>query len=171
MKRVYIALGSNIEPMLEYLDRAISAIDKCEKITVIEQSSVYQTVPKGYTDQDDFYNMVITVRTELTPRELLNELHIIEQTLHRKRTIKNGPRTIDLDIITFNQLIMNEDDLIIPHPRMNERAFVLVPFAEIDADFRVAGLDQSVKVLKQELSSEELDEVKNLGKLSELLSS
>lgn len=128
----YIALGSNITPRYGYLDQAIKMLTKSENICVKKVSSVYETDPVGVTDQASFLNMVIEVETTLTSIELLDVCQRIEQTLGRKRIIRWGPRTIDLDILLYNQENMKTERLVIPHPRMHERAFVLVPLHEIN---------------------------------------
>lgn len=129
--QAYIALGSNIEDRYNYLTNAINELNKHEKIKVVNISSVYETDPVGYTEQSPFLNMVVSVSTTLTPQELLAECLRIELVLGRKREIMWGPRTVDLDILLYNQENMETDTLIIPHPRMHERAFVLIPLLEI----------------------------------------
>ncbi|MFD2444282.1 2-amino-4-hydroxy-6-hydroxymethyldihydropteridine diphosphokinase [Bacillus sp. CGMCC 1.16607] len=132
--QAFISLGSNIEDRLHYLESAVNEIGNHEQIEVVKISSIYETDPVGYTDQDLFLNMVISVVTKLTPEELLSECQKIEWELGRKREIRWGPRTIDLDILLYNQENMETEKLVIPHPRMHERAFVLVPFLEIASD-------------------------------------
>lgn len=127
--KIYLGLGSNLGDREKNLEKAISEIS--EFASVVLKSSVYESKPVGYTDQDDFLNMVIEIESELAPRELLGKLLQIESNLGRVRTIKNGPRTIDVDILLYGDLSLNEEDLIIPHPRMNERNFVLIPLSEI----------------------------------------
>lgn len=129
--QAYIALGSNIDDRFTYLTNAIIELNRHEKIKVVNVSSVYETDPVGYTEQSPFLNMVVSVMTTLTPQELLAECLRIELVLGRKREIKWGPRTVDLDILLYNQENMETDTLIIPHPRMHERAFVLIPLLEI----------------------------------------
>jgi len=99
------------------------------------QSSIYETEPEGLTEQPKFLNLVLGLKTEFTPQKCLEKIQQIETNLGRERTVKNGPRTIDLDIIFYDQSIVIEKDLIIPHPRMHQRAFVLVPLAEILPDY------------------------------------
>ncbi|CAG9623415.1 2-amino-4-hydroxy-6-hydroxymethyldihydropteridine diphosphokinase [Sutcliffiella rhizosphaerae] len=127
----YIALGSNQGDRLEYLQEAILAIDNHEEVTVVEESSIYETDPVGYIDQDMFLNMVIKVKTNLSAHDLLKVLQQFEHVFGRKREIRWGPRTLDLDILLFNQENMETEELIVPHPRMWERAFVFVPLMEI----------------------------------------
>src|SRR5690625_4730593 len=131
MNTVYIALGTNIEPRITYLQEAIEQLKDWKEITIANQSAIYETEPVGYTDQADFLNMVIEANTSLTPVQLLDACQSIETELGRKRTIRFGPRTIDLDILIYNHAKLTTERLTIPHPRMDERAFVLVPLAEI----------------------------------------
>ena len=128
---VYIALGSNIGERHETLKRAIGWVNAHEEIEVVSCSSVYETAPVGYVDQPSFLNMVIKVKTNLAATDTLTFLQHVEQNFGRKREVKWGPRTLDLDILLFNQENIETDELIVPHPRMWERAFVLVPLVEI----------------------------------------
>ena len=103
MNTVYQGLGSNIEPRKQYLEDAIKKLRENEQIKVEKTSSIYETAPVGYTDQDPFLNMVIEIKTSLTNLELLEACQQIEQQLGREKTFKNGPRTIDLDILFYNR--------------------------------------------------------------------
>lgn len=142
---MYIALGSNIEPKVEYLERANLLLGANDAIQVIKASSIYQTEPVGYTDQDVFLNQVVQIKTTLTPQELLKAIQNVEEELGRKRDIRWGPRTIDLDILLYNHDNIESENLIIPHPRMVERAFVLVPFNELAGDVLIGGKALTVK--------------------------
>lgn len=127
-----IALGSNIGEPRENLDLAIALLR--EATEVIKVSSYYVTKPVGYKDQPDFVNAVCIIESELPAIELLNMLHGIEKTMGRERTIKWGPRTIDLDIIQYGSLLSNSPELTLPHPRAHERKFVLEPWLEIEPE-------------------------------------
>lgn len=131
---VYIALGSNIGDRQAHLHRAIGLLQEEDRIQVIQQSSIYETEPIGYTDQQSFLNMVIRIQTACSPSELLEITQAIEQRCGRTREIKWGPRTIDLDILLYDQENMEMENLIIPHPRMWERAFVIVPLMELEPE-------------------------------------
>ena len=131
MNQAYLALGTNIEPREAYLKEALELLETMGEVTLIRRSSIYETAPVGYLDQADFLNMVIEIKTALSSLKLLEYCQSVEQHLGRKRGIRFGPRTIDLDILTFNQENSTVERLIIPHPRMNERAFVLIPLQEI----------------------------------------
>lgn len=128
---VYIALGSNMGNKTENINKAIEAIDNSIYCKVLKVSSNYDTKPVGYTDQDNFLNCAIQIKTMLTPEELIRFLMHIEKDLKRERIIKWGPRTIDLDILLYDNIISSSQEVIIPHPRMHERMFVLKPLSEI----------------------------------------
>lgn len=134
MNKSYLSLGSNMGDRLEMLKQAVSSLKEHPSIDVLKISSLYETDPVGFTEQDPFLNMVIYLQTNLSAHELLDACQNIENELNRKREIRWGPRTIDLDILLYNHNEMNTDRLVIPHPRMHERAFVLVPLLEIDSD-------------------------------------
>ena len=127
-----IALGSNIGEPKENLDLAIALLR--EATEVLKVSSYYVTKPVGYENQPDFVNAVCIIESELPAIELLNMLHGIEKTMGRERTIKWGPRTIDLDIIQYGSLLSNSPELTLPHPRAHERKFVLEPWLEIEPE-------------------------------------
>lgn len=129
MARVFLGLGSNLGDRRKNLDAAIEKIRRLGTVTKI--SSYHETTPVGFIDQPDFLNAVLELQTELTPRALLTELLKIEADLGRIRDQRWGPRTIDLDILLYDNLQINEPDLIIPHPRMKEREFVMKPLQEI----------------------------------------
>lgn len=128
--QAFIALGSNIEPRDQYLRNAVKMVSN-QGGRICQQSSIYETAPVGYVEQASFLNMVIEIETTLSSMELLAICQEIEQELGRVRTIDKGPRTVDLDILLFNNENSELKKLILPHPRMHERAFVLVPLCEI----------------------------------------
>ncbi|MGM9986980.1 MAG: 2-amino-4-hydroxy-6-hydroxymethyldihydropteridine diphosphokinase [Bacillaceae bacterium] len=134
MNKALIGLGSNIGNRLTYLKRAVELLHEHADIHVKNVSSLYETEPVGYTDQEAFLNMVVQIYTNLNPNELLAVTQSIELELGRERKIRWGPRTIDLDILAFNHENINSEKLIIPHPRIGERAFVLVPLKELSKD-------------------------------------
>lgn len=129
-----IALGSNIGDRKAYLDEAIHMMDE-KAGHIVKQSQVQETKAYGYTDQEDFLNMAVLLETPLAPYELLDVLHEIEDDLARRRVVRWGPRTIDLDIIFYGDLILNDQDLTIPHPDYRNRDFVMTPLLEIVPDF------------------------------------
>ena len=140
-----IALGSNLGDRLANLAHARKWMMK--KIKVKDESSIYETEPWGVTDQPRFLNQVVVGQTSLSPEELLHFLKQIEIEMGRVKTIRFGPRLIDLDILLMGNLEYNSPDLTIPHPRMTERAFVLVPLAEIAPNLVIPGTDQTITEL------------------------
>lgn len=127
----YIGLGSNIGDREKNLDSAIDMLRETPCVKILQVSSYINTAPVGYTEQPDFLNAVVEINTTLKPDELLKACMDIEARLKRKRLIRWGPRTIDLDILLYGKQIINNENLIIPHPRMHEREFVLKPLSEI----------------------------------------
>lgn len=147
MNLSYLSLGSNMGDRFEMLRQAVAQLVEHPAVTVTRISSLYETDPVGYTDQEPFLNMVVQLETELTALALLDVCQKIEQNLNRKRLVRWGPRTIDLDILLYNQDWIETDRLTVPHPRMNERAFVLIPLLEIDPGLEVAGTIETDGVL------------------------
>ena len=129
--KVYLSLGSNIGNRQEYIESAIELVGKTEGIKILKKSGLYETSPVGYVEQDLFLNTVIKIETDFSEREILKIINKIENELDRKREIRWGPRTIDIDILIFSDKKINETDLIIPHKEMLNRLFVLVPLIEI----------------------------------------
>lgn len=131
MTRAYIALGSNLEDPRAQLAMAVSHIAAIPNTRIVAESSLYETKPVGPQDQPDFINQVIAVDTELTAHALLYALQAIENHMGRVRTLRWGPRIIDCDILLFGDENIQTDDLVVPHPEMKHRDFVLNPLAEI----------------------------------------
>ncbi len=146
-----IALGSNLGDSLTILQQACASLGKIEGIELIACSSWYQTKPIG-PPQPDYLNGCVLVKTKLSPLELLKCLWQIEQQFGRERKERWGARTLDLDIILYDDLIMDTADLQIPHPRMRERAFVLIPLAEITPDWLEPVTGKRIIDLKNKLS-------------------
>lgn len=133
-KQAYIALGSNMGNAAENLNRAVWALNSVPGVKVTAVSKVYETEPVGYKNQDNFFNAVVRVESELTPDALLGACLGIEAGMGRIRKIKNGPRVIDLDLLLYEGAEMDTEHLTLPHPRMEERAFVLSPLLDILSD-------------------------------------
>ncbi len=125
----YLGLGSNLGNREETLRRAVTLL--AEEVVVEQISSLYETPPWGYQEQPAFLNAACRVRTTLSPSALLQEMQWIETTLGRRREQRWGPRAVDLDLLFYNDLVLDTPDLVLPHPLLHERAFVLVPLAEI----------------------------------------
>lgn len=160
MKPVFLALGTNIEPRLTYLQKALDEIDVNEYMTIIKQSSIYETAPVGYTEQPDFLNMVIQIETKLAPLDLLDACQKVELGLGRKREIRFGPRTIDLDILIYNHENRETERLILPHPRMHERAFVLIPLNELNPELPIGDEGKTASDYVSELTKQAVKDVR-----------
>jgi len=141
MPEALIALGGNVGDARATLDRAVRLFCDGAAVTVVVRSSDYRTPPWGVEDQPPFVNLALVVATELAPRALLTHAHAVERQLGRDRAHERrwGPRTVDIDLIAYDDVTLNEPDLTLPHPRLFERAFVLAPLAEIAPDRVVAG--------------------------------
>lgn len=136
---VYLGLGANVGDAILTLHAAVHAIDDADGIAVEDVSGVYRTPPWPPADdprsvpQDDFHNAVVRARTSLTPRQLLDEMQLIERAFGRDRTaeVRWGPRVLDIDLLVFDEVVLDTPELTVPHPRLTERAFVLVPLLEV----------------------------------------
>jgi 2-amino-4-hydroxy-6-hydroxymethyldihydropteridine diphosphokinase len=146
---VYLGLGSNLGDRKSNLGESIKQIS--EFAIIKKMSSIYETEPWGLKDQPGFLNQVIFVETKLAPADLLSHLKTIEEKMGRKKTVLYGPRLIDLDILFFNDLLMKTPDLIIPHPHITERAFVLVPLAEIAPNMNHPHHHKTIKELLKDV--------------------
>lgn len=158
MNKAYLGLGTNIEDRLNYLNQACMYLNSHEDINITNKSSIYETKAWGYTNQNDFLNMCIEIKTNLNPQGLLKVCNEVEEKLNRERIIRWGPRTIDVDILFFNNISIKEENLEIPHPRIKERAFVLIPLMDINPSLSIN--NKSIKEHLEILTSEERDEVK-----------
>jgi 2-amino-4-hydroxy-6-hydroxymethyldihydropteridine diphosphokinase len=150
MAEAFIALGGNVGDVRATFDRAIALLCDGADVRLVARSSDYRTPPWGVTDQPPFINAAIEVSTALTPHALLDRAQACERALgrHRERERHWGPRTIDLDLLAYDDLVISNATLTLPHPRLFERAFVLVPLAEIAPD-RVIGGTRVCEALKR----------------------
>lgn len=138
METAFISLGSNLDHPIKHILDAFSQIEESDKIIVSKISSLYKTIPVGPQNQNDYINAVVVIQTSLTPINLLSTLQGIEKKHKRKRSMKWGPRSLDLDILMFGRLILKTRNLTIPHPELVNREFVLIPLLEVtNQDFTI----------------------------------
>jgi 2-amino-4-hydroxy-6-hydroxymethyldihydropteridine diphosphokinase len=142
---VFLGVGTNLGNRMSNLETAQKAISAF--VTIEKVSKVYKTAPWGMLDQPDFLNQVWEASTSLNPVELLQRIQQLEIDLGRKPSVLYGPRLIDIDILLFSNLILKSADLVIPHPHISERAFVLAPLADLEPDLIIPGLKHTVKEL------------------------
>ena len=154
MAHAYIGFGSNIDDRLHYITQALRLLLDAEDISLIQISSLYETEPVGYEEQNWFLNGVVAVETDLLVHELLALLKGIEELVGRKHRSRWGPREVDLDLLIYDQCCINTPDLTVPHPEMHQRSFVLVPFAEIAPDILHPIFGQNIRTLLSNLNDE-----------------
>src|SRR6202049_4460744 len=142
MAEALLALGGNVGDVRDTLDRAVAALCDGQEVRLLARSADYRTPPWGVADQPPFLNLCIAVATSLMPHALLARAQAVEQALGRERAKERrwGPRPVDIDLIAYDDLALAEPDLTLPHPRLLERAFVLVPLAEIAPERMIAGV-------------------------------
>lgn len=147
MTTAFISLGTNIGDRRKNIEQAIKLLEGTPDIKIIKKSSLYLTEPIGYVGQDSFLNSVIEVETGLSPDDLLHRCLSVEDQMGRVRTMFWGPRVIDLDLLLYNGEIVEDDELIIPHPLMHNRRFVLIPLVEIAPDVKHPKLNMTASEL------------------------
>ena len=163
---MYLGFGSNLGSRVENLAAAIRLLEG-DDLALEEVSAVYESPPYGYADQPDFLNLVVRASTELDPHTLFQRAKAIEKKLGRQETVRNGPRTIDIDIIAYDDRIIEDDLLTVPHPRMRDRAFVLLPLRDVAPDFVLPTTGESIAQLSAALppaSAVRLGELEQLTK-------
>ena len=150
MTRAYVGLGANLGPRETMIERAVALLAEVEGIAVSERSALRETEPVGVADQPRFVNGVVALDTTLSPRELLDALLRVERELGRARDAERrwGPRTIDLDLLLYGDAVVDEPGLMVPHPRLHERRFVLEPLAELAPDLDVPGRGKVSQLLE-----------------------
>lgn len=164
MTPVYISMGSNLGDRVEMLRRGLDELDRLGDTQVVRLSSIYDTEPLGEVDQPRFLNAVVMIETELEPEVLLWNLLLIERRLGRVRTRRWGPRPLDLDILLYGDQVIDQPWLTVPHPLLHERAFVLVPLAELAPDLVHPELGIKVAELRDRLRGQ--NGVRRRGRLS-----
>ena len=145
----FVGLGANLEDPVQQVSQAVTVLDGIDRTRLLAASSLYRSEPVGYADQPHFINAVAKLQTRLSPHELLDALHVIENRHGRRRSVRNAPRTLDLDLLIYGVLVLQEEGLTLPHPRMHERAFVLMPLAELAPDACVPGRGSVAQLLAQ----------------------
>lgn len=140
MSTAYLGLGSNLGNREAFLTQATDCLAECHQIKILKSSSIYETDPVGFKDQSDFLNKVIKIETTLNPQQLLETCLQIEKKLGRVRStrLRNRPRSIDIDILMYENMSLKSPKLILPHPHMHERAFVMIPLLEISPELENA---------------------------------
>ena len=144
--RAFIALGSNLHDPETQVKHALVALEKLPKTKLVKASSLYKTSPVGYINQPDFINAVAEISTELSPLELLDAILNIENDAGRERSFANAPRVLDCDLLLYDDIKMATEKLTLPHPRMFERGFVLLPLAEISPNLTSPNGENIVKL-------------------------
>ena len=144
----FIGLGSNLEDPRSQLQRAFAELDRLPETRLVAHSSLYRSAPLGYPDQPEFVNAVAEIATALTPQALLQALLQIEHEHGRERTFRNAPRTLDLDVLLYDDTQLHEHGLTLPHPQMHLRAFVLQPLLEIAPDAAIPGMGPARQALQ-----------------------
>ena len=155
--KAYIGVGTNMGDKEKNINDSIEFINMSKVNKVIKKSELYKTKPVGYLEQDDFMNCALEIRTLLTPMELVEYLLDLEKNLKRERLVKWGPRTIDLDVLLYDDIISSKEEIVIPHPRMHERMFVLKPLADIAPYVMHPILNKRIYELKDELEKKEIN--------------
>lgn len=162
MKEAYVALGANLGNREASLREALRRMALAPGVRLLRVSGVYETEPVGYTDQPPFLNMAAALAVDIPPEQLLGQLLEIEKNMGRVRTIRWGPRTIDLDLLLYEGVAMETEFLTLPHPRMEERAFVLVPLREVWPENRAFPWEERTAALERETAG-----IERLGRLNE----
>jgi 2-amino-4-hydroxy-6-hydroxymethyldihydropteridine diphosphokinase len=147
--KAFIGLGSNLADPVAQVSLALAALDHLPQTRLLKKSSLYRSAPVGYLDQPDFINAVALVETQLAPRALLDALLALEHECGRTREFRNAPRTLDLDLLLYDDLVHHEHGLTVPHPQMHLRAFVLQPLLEIAPDCVIPGVGAAAEAAKR----------------------
>jgi 2-amino-4-hydroxy-6-hydroxymethyldihydropteridine diphosphokinase len=160
MQLIFLALGSNIEDRKQHIETAIALLR--EKVHGMTVAPLYETKPRYFEDQQNFLNTVVSGFTDLKPQELLHFTQTVQKEVGRVERFRNGPREIDIDILFYDDVVYKDGELEIPHPRLQERDFVLQPFADIDPDFPHPVLNKTIRELLAALPEEQRSVIKML---------
>ena len=160
MYHIFLALGSNIENRKQHVETAIVLLR--EKVRDITVAPLYETKPRYFEDQQNFLNTVLSGYTDLEPRELLQFTKAVQKEVGRVERFRNGPREIDIDILFYDNVVYKDEELEIPHPRLQERDFVLQPFFDINPDFSHPVLKKTIRELLDTLTEEQRSVIKML---------
>lgn len=148
--RAYIGIGSNLGDRQEYLRQGLICLHRPNEIRIIRISPVYETEPVGGVEQPEFLNMAVEVITTLSPEGLLSVMLEVEKALHRVRDVRWGPRTLDMDLLLYEDQVLATERLTLPHPRMTERGFVMIPLREVAGDKRIPACGKTVEELVEQ---------------------
>ena len=160
MTGIFLALGSNIENRKQHIETAIVLL--CEKVQDITVAPLYETKPRYFEDQHNFLNTVLSGSTDLKPQELLLFTKTVQKKIGRVERFRNGPREIDIDILFYDNVVYKDEELEIPHPRLQERDFVLQPLSDINPDFFHPVLKKTIRELLDTLPEEQRSVIKRL---------
>lgn len=158
MNLIVLSLGSNLWKRERHLEKVKKMLEQAG-VKILKASKIYETEPVGFLDQDFFLNQIVSVKTRLQPEELLKVCQKIENAMGRVRAGKNGPRVMDLDILLYKNKVMNQKNLIIPHPRLYNRRFILLPLSEITGKKKLPMFKKTAKQLLDELKDTFIVEV------------
>lgn len=159
----HVALGGNLDNPAARLDRVFAELDRLPQSRLLRASSLYRTAPVGYANQPDFINAVAVLETSLSPHALMHELLEMENRHGRVRTVKDGPRTLDLDLLLYGDRTLDFSHLRLPHPRMHQRAFVLAPLAEVDPDCIIPGQGRADELLAGLTDRDDVQRLRGAG--------
>ena len=155
--RAWLGLGSNLGDRLDWLRFALRELSAVPGIEVVKVSSLYRTAPWGVAEQEDYYNAVVGIATDLSPEELLGELQRIENLSGRQRPYRWAPRELDMDMLLYDELVMETERLIVPHPRMKQRLFVLLPLSEIAPELVLPTGEKVTELMKSAACDQEAE--------------
>lgn len=162
---IYIGIGANLGDREKTLQNAVGVLDAHPEIAVVATSAVYETAPVGVVDQPRFLNAALQIRSRLSVRKLLNYLLLVERQFGRTRRTRWGPRTVDLDILLYGDVVIHQPGLQVPHPHLHERAFVLIPLCDLNPHLKHPVLRQSMRVLAASLRDSPVRKIEGLNLL------